>query len=340
MTLASAQPCLVIAEAGVNHDGDVGRACELVRAAAACGADAVKFQSFRADQLVTRAAPRATYQRRAGEDAGQHALLRTLELDVAAHERLFRLAEDEGIEFLSTPYDPESADLLHALGVTRFKLPSGELTHTAFVTYVASLGRPLLLSTGMADLEEVAEALAAASSAGNEAVTLLHCTSSYPADPASANLRAIETLRDHFGLPVGYSDHTEGSATACAAVALGACVVEKHFTLDRSGPGPDHRASMEPAEFAALVEDLRSVERALGSGEKRPTASEQEARQLARRGLWTTRDLPAGRVLGPEDVVALRPATGLPASALASVVGRRLRSDVRGEQPLREEQLA
>jgi N-acetylneuraminate synthase/N,N'-diacetyllegionaminate synthase len=267
-------------------------------------------------------------------------LLRALELDDAAHERLFRLAEVEGIEFLSTPYDPASADLLQQLGVARFKLPSGELTHTAFVTYVASLGRPLLLSTGMADLVEIGVALDAVRAAGNEAVTLLHCTSSYPADPATANLRAMETLHERFGFPVGYSDHTEGSVSACAAVALGASVIEKHFTLDRSLPGPDHRASMEPADFAALVADLRTVTRALGTGEKQPTPSEQEARHLARRGLWATRDLPAGRVLGPEDVVALRPATGMPASALSVVVGRRLRTGVRKDEPLREEQLA
>ena len=340
MSDAAAGRCCVIAEAGVNHDGDVGTVCELVRAAAACGADAVKFQTFRADRLVTRSAPRAAYQRRTGEAGGQHSLLRSLELDARAHESMARVAEQEGIEFLSTPYDPESVDLLHKLGVRRFKLPSGELTHTAFVRYVASKGRPLLVSTGMADLDEVAAALEAVGQGGDPPVTLLHCTSSYPADPAQANLRAIETLRQRFGRPVGYSDHTIGAATACAAVALGARVVEKHFTLDRTWPGPDHRASIEPGALASLVSDLRAVEASLGSGEKQAMPAEAEARRLARRGLWTTRDLRKGQRLESSDVVALRPASGLPASALEAVVGRTLRADVPGNEPLREDQLA
>lgn len=334
-------PLFIIAEAGVNHGGDVDRACRLVREAALCGADAVKFQTFRADALVTADAPCAAYQQRqAGGAVTQRAMLRALELDEAAHHRLRVAADEAGIEFLSTPYDEASADLLERVGVARYKLASGDLTHLELQRHVAGKGRPMIVSTGMASLDEVAAAVSAAKDVGNDDLTLLHCTSAYPADPADANLRALTTLAERFGLPVGYSDHTVGNATACAAVALGARVVEKHFTLDRDLPGPDHRASIEPEELARLVADLREVASALGSGEKGPQAAEQEARALARRGLWPARSLEAGRVLAAEDLVVRRPARGLAASALEGVLGRRLRTRLDTHDPLREEHLA
>lgn len=332
--------CRIIAEAGVNHDGDLGTARALVRAAARAGADAVKFQTFRADALAIPDAPRARYQRAATRDAGsQQDLLRGLELSRDGHLGLMAIAEEEGIEFLSTPYDEESADLLASIGVERFKLASGELTHLDLVRHVARKGLPLILSTGMAELEEVAEAVDAAASEGCPDLTLLHCTSSYPTEPADCHLRAMQTLREAFCLPVGYSDHSRGSEIACAAVALGASMIEKHLTLDRSRQGPDHRVSLPPEEFAGLVRAVRNVESALGSAEKRPTESEREARLLARRGLCASRDLPAGSVLQEGDLLVRRPAAGLPPGARPRVVGKVLRAAMRKYAPLRPEDL-
>ena len=340
MDQAGRERCFVIAEAGVNHDGDLGRARELVAVAAAAGADAVKFQTFAAERLVTADAPKAAYQRRGPEDAEtQAALLRRLELDADAHVALRDCAAAHGIEFLSTPYDAASADLLERIGVARFKLASGDLTNLPLLRHVARKGRPVVASTGMATLAEVASAVEALRGAGARDLTLLHCTSSYPADTAECNLRAIGTLRRAFGTSVGYSDHTPGTEIACAAVALGARVIEKHFTLDRRLPGPDHRASLEPEELAQLVARVRAVESALGDGVKRPAASEEEARRLARRSLVAARDLPAGAALAPEDLAARRPARGLPPAALDAVIGRELRAPLRSGEALRWEHL-
>ncbi len=331
--------CTVIAEAGVNHDGDLSRARQLVEVAAAAGADAVKFQTFRADCVAGAAAPTAAYQLRTGA-RDQRELLRALELDLAGFRELAALCAQLGIEFLSTPYDEESVELLAAIPVARFKVASGEITNPRLLRRIGRCGRPVILSTGMASLAEIERALGWLRDAGAGAVTLLHCTSSYPTRPEDCHLRAMQTLRDHFGLPVGYSDHTLGWEVACAAVALGAVAIEKHFTLDRTLPGPDHQASLEPAELAALVCAVRVVEAALGQPEKRPRAAEREALQLARRGLQAARDLPAGARLGPADLCERRPATGIDASELDRVVGRRLRVPVCGGASLHWEHLA
>ena len=245
------QPCFIIAEAGVNHNGNLELALKLVDAAAAAGADAVKFQTFKADRLVTKDAPKAGYQIRATGDAGtQYEMLKHLELTEEDHRALIAHCERRGVLFLSTPFDEESCDFLESLGLPAFKLPSGELTNLPFLAHVAGKGKPVILSTGMATLQEVDAAVETFARSGNNRLVLLQCVSEYPADPAEANLRAMASMRSLFGFPVGFSDHTPGMAAAITAAALGACVVEKHFTLDRELPGPDHRASLEPEELA------------------------------------------------------------------------------------------
>ena len=327
--IGAGEPAFVIAEAGVNHNGDLELAHRLVDAAADAGVDAVKFQTFRADRLVTRSAPRAAYQvHNTGSDASQHEMLRRLELAPDAHERLMRHCEQRGIMFLSTPFDEESADLLDGLGVPAFKLPSGEVTNLPLLTHVARFGRPVILSTGMAWLGEVETALHALRRAGAREVVLLHCVSTYPAEPSDTNLRAMGTLARAFGVPVGYSDHTLGLEVPLASVALGAVVVEKHITLDRSLPGPDHRASLEPGEFAELVGCIRVVEAALGHGRKEPAPSEADTARVARRSLVASRPVAAGDRIAEADVAVMRPGTGLPAAMLRHVLGRRALRDL------------
>lgn len=313
----------VIAEVGVNHNGDLGLAERLVAAAAAAGADAVKFQTFDAEALATSGAQKADYQCRLdGNDRSQLEMLKALELPTDAHPVLMALCASLGIEFLSTPFDPGSARLLAALGIGRFKIPSGEVTNLPFLRLVASFGRPVILSTGMSDLAEVATAVDALKESGCRDLAILHCVSDYPARPEDANLRAMGTLATAFGLPVGLSDHTPGIEVALAAVALGATIVEKHLTLDRRLAGPDHAASLEPLEFQALVRGIRIVESALGSGEKRARPREMALRPLVRKSLVAARDIPAGSVLTDADIAAKRPGTGMPPAAGASLVGR------------------
>lgn len=323
------QPVFVVAEAGVNHNGDIALAKRLVQVAAEAGADAVKFQSFAADRLASPRTPKAGYQLlTTGIEGSQRDMLRQLELSVDAHHELRAECEKHGVVFLSTPFDEVSADLLEALDVAAFKLGSGEVTNRLLLEHVGRKGRPVLLSTGMSYLDEVSEALRALTGAGCRDVVLLHCVSSYPAEPRDANLRAMTTMAGSFDRPVGFSDHTLGLETAIAAVALGACLIEKHFTLDRSLPGPDHRASLEPGELRELVAAIRSVESALGDGVKRPMPVETENRQVSRRSLAAAVDLRPGTVLTPASIRALRPATGIPANALEAVIGRRVRHAV------------
>lgn len=327
--IGSGNPCFVIAEAGVNHNGDLDLALRLVDAAVAAGADAVKFQTFRTERLVTKSAPKATYQQRTTGDAGsQSDMIKALELDADAHRRILSHCEHQGILFLSTPFDEESADLLTDLRVPLFKTGSGELTSIDLLRHIASKGLPMIVSTGMATLGEVEAALGAIRATGNEDVVLLHCVSNYPAAASDVNLRAMETMGRAFGVPVGYSDHTLGPEVALAAVALGACVVEKHITLDRSLPGPDHEASMEPADFAAMVRAIRNVEAALGDGVKRPRPSEANTAAVARRSVVSAVDIPAGAVVTEEMLTAKRPGTGIPPSAARWLVGRTARLDI------------
>jgi len=333
-SIGAGWPAFVIAEAGVNHDGDVERAKLLIDAASDAGADAVKFQSFSAASVASADAPKAPYQvARTGAEGSQLQMLRRLELSPAAHRDLSDHARGRGIVFCSTPFDLASVDLLEQLGVPFFKIASGEITHVPLLRRIGSTGKPIVLSTGMADEAEIETALATLRAAGAQEIALLHCVSEYPAPVAEANLRAIESLRRRFGTPVGYSDHTLGLEAAVAAVVLGACIVEKHLTLDRNAAGPDHRASLEPQDFLELVRQIRSVESAMGDGIKRPTASELANRVVTRRGLFAAVDIGKGTVVTPELVVCKRPSDGIEASHFDAVIGRRARRDlVRGQK--------
>jgi N,N'-diacetyllegionaminate synthase len=320
------QPVFVIAEAGVNHNGDLELARKLIDVAVEAGADAVKFQTFHADHLVTPQAPKAAYQlQTTGETESQLEMLRRLELSPSAHRELQSYCNERKIIFLSTPFDEQAVDFLDELGVPAFKISSGDLTNSPLLEHIAGKGKPVILSTGMAELGEVIEAVSVLSAAGCENPILLHCVSNYPADAAEVNLRAMQTIRAAFNVPVGFSDHTEGIDVALAAVALGACVIEKHFTLDRALPGPDHRASLEPAGLRQLVQSIRRVETALGDGRKKPSASELETARVARRSLVAAQDIPAGVTLERKLVVLRRPGTGMSPAMLAEIVGRRAR---------------
>ena len=323
------QACFIIAEAGVNHNGDLEKALGLIDAAAEGGADAVKFQTFVAERLVTRDAPKAAYQKQTTEDTeSQYEMLRRLELSPEAHGRLMDRCKRKGILFLSTPFDEESAELLEKLDVAAFKVSSGDITNLPFLSHLARKNRPMIISTGMADLKEVESAVSEIESTGNHNIILLQCVSSYPANPADANLRAMGTMEKAFGAPVGYSDHTPGIAVAIAAVALGACVIEKHLTLDRSLPGPDHHASLEPDELRMMVEGIRAAEAALGHGRKEPARIETNTAAVARKSLIAARDIPAGTILTEEMIAIKRPGTGLPPSMRADLVGRVARTDI------------
>lgn len=314
---------VVIAEAGVNHNGDVQLAHRLVDAAAEVGADVVKFQTFDPEALAAFDAPTAEYQRTAGEGAGQRDMLARLALPAEAWAALQRHAAERGLTFLSTPFDDGSAELLDRLDVPAFKVGSGELTNTPFLERLARRGRPILLSTGMADMVEVAAAVDAIELAGSGGLALLHCVSAYPTQPEHANLRAIGTLRAAFAVPVGWSDHTPGTELPMLAVAAGASVIEKHLTLDRSLRGPDHAASLDPAAFTAMVAGVRLAEVALGDGIKQPVDAERAVAAVARRSLHWSRSVPAGEAVAVDDLVAVRPGTGLSPARAGDVVGRR-----------------
>ncbi len=328
---------LIIAEAGVNHNGDLAMARRLVDAAADCGADLAKFQTFAADRIVTRDAAKAEYQSAViGTDETQYAMLRRLELDRGAHEMLIRHCRARRIGFLSTAFDEESVDLLVELGIDRFKIPSGELTNLPYLRRVARQGGPVILSTGMATLGEIEGALEALIAAGapRARITVLHCNSGYPTPFVDVNLRAMLTIRAAFGVEVGYSDHTSGIEVAVAAVALGATVIEKHLTLDRTLPGPDHKASLEPPEFKAMVSAIRNVESSLGDGIKRPTPSEAKNIPAARKSLVAARTICAGEVFDSGNVTVKRPGTGLSPMRWDEVIGRRARRDFQADELL------
>lgn len=319
----------VIAEAGVNHNGSVETALKLIDAAANAGASAVKFQTFDAAALTTTQAPKAAYQfRNTGVAESQFEMLRRLELPRDAYRSLQARCASRAIQFMSTPFDEDSADFLDGLGVPAFKISSGDLTNLPFLAHVARKRKPMLISTGMSTIEEVAAAVSTVRAEGFEEFVLLQCTSAYPAEPRDANLRAIVTMREAFGCPVGYSDHTLGLDTAIAAVALGAVIVEKHLTLDRSLSGPDHAASLEPQEFAELVRRIRIVESALGDGCKVPANAERDAAAVARKSLVAARDLDAGERLTEQAIAIRRPGNGLPPARRDELVGRTLRVPV------------
>jgi N-acetylneuraminate synthase len=319
-----AEHVLVIAEAGVNHNGDIAMALRLCDAALATGADAVKFQTFRAQDLVVPGAPTAGYQARETGEQDQFTMLQKLELTEAQHETIKAHCDAIGIEFFSTPVSTDAVDMLVRLGVRRIKLSSGELTHRALVERAAVARLPLLVSTGMATMEEITEALHwIASARGNlDGVTVLHCTSAYPAPDATLNLNALRSMARDLGVAIGYSDHSLGIEAPLAAVALGASVIEKHLTLDRKLPGPDHSASLEPEEFGRMVGGIRRVSAMLGDGVKAPTPEERDTARVARRSVAAAVDIPFGATIVESMLACRRPATGIAPRDLPRVIGR------------------
>lgn len=338
--IGDSAPCFLIAEAGVNHNGNVAIAHELINVAADAGADAVKFQTYDPDLVAAPAAAKADYQAAdQGASESQLSMLRRLVLPQAAHSELRDHARERGLLFLSTAFDRASADFLEELGVAALKVPSGEITNHGFISYLAKKGLPLLISSGMSTLAELAAAIEVVETSGNPPIALLHCVTSYPAPASECNLRAMSSMRSLFGVPVGWSDHTTGIDISLGSVALGAEILEKHFTLDRNLSGPDHRASLEPGELRALVDGVRSIESARGSGIKVPQPSEAANARVARRSLHAARALSPGHVLSEDDLVALRPASGVSPVRIREVIGMRLARKLAAGEPLHESDL-
>lgn len=321
---------LIIAEAGVNHNGDLDLAKKLIEVAAEAGADLVKFQTFSADRLVTSRSGKADYQaRNTDPKESQQAMLRRLELSRDAHQELILQCGKHGIGFFSTGFDQQSVDMLVGFGAERFKIPSGEITNLPYLRHVGQFGKEVILSTGMATLGEIEAALNVLEQSGTSRsrITVLHCTTEYPTPPHNANLRAMLAIRHAFGVAVGYSDHTVGIEVAIAAVALGATVIEKHFTIDRNLPGPDHKASLEPGELRELVSAIRNVERAMGDGIKRPTAGEAKNKQVARKSIVAACAIRAGEHFDATNLAVKRPGNGLSPMCWDEVVGRKALRD-------------
>lgn len=328
---------LIIAEAGVNHNGELALAKKLVEVAAQAGADLVKFQTFKAARLVTAAAEKASYQTvGTGTGESQYAMLRRLELSDEAHHVLLGHCRAHGIGFLSTGFDIESVDFLESLGVRLFKVPSGEITNLPYLRHVGAKRGEVILSTGMANLGEVEAAIDVLEQAGTPRsdIIVLHCTTEYPAPMMAVNLKAMQSMQAAFQLRVGYSDHTEGIAIATAAVALGACVIEKHFTSDRNLPGPDHRASLEPLEFAALVQSIRAVEAALGDGVKRMTVAEEHNKPVARKSIVAARAIVQGELFSANNLAVKRPGTGISPMRWDELLGQRAPRDFQPDEPV------
>ena len=325
----------IVAEAGVNHNGDARLAHQLIDVAADAGADRVKFQTFSADLLVTTSASKAGYQERStGKEESQHAMLRRLELSREMHLELIEHCKRRGIGFFSTAFDLSSVRFLAELGAECFKVPSGEVTNLPYLRLIGSYGKPVILSSGMCTLGEIEAALGVLEASGTPRarITVLHCTTEYPAPMEEVNLRAMLSIRDAFAVAVGYSDHTPGIEVSLAAVALGATVIEKHFTLDRSLPGPDHKASLEPNELAALVRGIRNIERALGSPVKRPSASELANIAVARKSLVAARAIRAGEPFSEANLTVKRPGSGVSPMCWDQVIGRRAMRDFRADE--------
>jgi N,N'-diacetyllegionaminate synthase len=324
-------PAFIIAEAGVNHNGDVELAHKLVDAACDAGADSVKFQSFTAEGVATARAETASYQQETTGFSTQADMLAGLMLSAEAHRELLAHCNERGILFLSTPHDWASIDFLDELGILAFKIGSGDLTNLPFLKVVAVKQRPIILSSGMATLDEVREAVGTVTTAGNRQLALLHAVTNYPAAVEDTNLLAMRTLSQVFDFPVGYSDHTVGTEVATAAVALGARVIEKHLTLDSSLPGPDHRASTEPGLFKTMVENIRRIESALGTGEKVPTRQELPMRNVVRKSIVTAKPVARGTVMDAELITTKRPGTGIEPRHWDSVIGRKAKADIPGD---------
>lgn len=334
--MTSGEPVYIVAEGGVNHDGDPEKALELAAAAGECGADAVKFQLFTPENLVAADAPLARYQRHNAGGNDQLAMLERLKLSERDFARVKSRCDGLGLDFTLSAFSAGDVRAAAELGVPVLKIGSGELTDPFVLDAARDTGLPLMVSTGMANLEDVAWAV---NRLGKAEILLLHCTSAYPAPAEELNLRALTALRERFDRPVGLSDHSPGTLAACLAVALGACAVEKHFTLDTGAAGPDHAASLDPTGFRELVRGIRNAERILGDGEKRSTPSEEDTRSVSRKGLRTTRRLEAGHRLAPGDLTAKRPAVGLDPRGVERLYGRKLKGTLEPDQPLTKDDL-
>lgn len=327
----------IIAEAGVNHNGSIETARQLIDAAKEAGADAVKFQTFRTEYLVSLTAPKAEYQKNnAIKDEPQFAMLKKAELGISSHRALIDYCKRKNIEFLSSPFDLESIDLLHELGLETFKIPSGEITNLPYLRRLGSLKKEVILSTGMADIKEVSDALTALTDAGTnkENITILHCNTEYPTAFEDVNLLAMLSLKKEFDVTVGYSDHTLGIEIPIAAAALGARVIEKHFTLNRKLNGPDHKASLEPTELKNMVSAIRNIEKALGDGVKKPSLSEIKNKKITRKSIFALRDIKKGEILTEENIIPKRPAVGISPMNWDSIINTPAKRNFRRDETI------
>lgn len=331
-------PVYIIAEAGVNHNGDVELALELVREARRIGADCVKFQTFKAASVVTKEAPKAKYQLEVTDQKeSQFEMLKKLELELSDYQRILDECEKEEIDFMSTPYSKSDADFLENLNVSSYKIASGQLIETSFLKYLAELGKPLILSTGMGTGDEVSQAIKVIKESGNDKLVLLQCTTNYPSAISDANVRAMESMGNDYDVLVGYSDHVPSNYAAYASVALGACIIEKHFTLDNDMEGPDHKASLNPKDFEEFINGIRSVEASLGSAVKKPTPIEVENAKGMRRSIVFASNLNVGHEVNERDFEFKRPATGMKPDKIYDLVGLKLKMDVLKDEFVRPE---
>ncbi len=317
----------IIAEAGVNHNGSFALACKLADAAKEAGADCIKFQTFKSENLVSRSAKKAEYQKKTTGDSSQQDMLKKLELSFDEFLELKKYCENAGICFLSTPFDFDSIDFLNTIDMPFWKIPSGEVTNLPYLLALAGTGKPVVMSTGMCTLQEIREAIDVLQANGTKEIKLLHCNTEYPTPFEDVNLKAMETMRDEFRMEVGYSDHTKGIEVPIAAVALGATIIEKHFTLDRNMEGPDHKASLEPQELAEMVCCIRNIEKALGTGDKTPTPSETKNITVARKSIVAKTKIKAGDTLTEDNITVKRPGTGISPMKWFEVLGTKAVKD-------------
>ena len=313
----------IIAEAGVNHNGSFDLACKMVKAAKSAGVDCIKFQTFQSGSLVSRNAKKAEYQIKTTGDSSQGEMLRKLELSYDEFLSLKTFCDKTGICFLSTPFDFESIDFLNTIEMPFWKIPSGEITNYPYLLALAKTGKPVVMSTGMCKIDEIGAAIKVLKENGTKDIKLLLCNTEYPTPFEDVNLRAMRTMRDTFGLEVGYSDHTPGIEASIAAVAMGATIIEKHFTLDRNMEGPDHKASLEPDELAAMVRAIRNVEAALGTGIKEPSKSEKKNIAIARKSIVAAKNIQKGEILTEDNLTTKRPGSGISPMRWSEVIGKK-----------------
>lgn len=326
---------LIIAEAGINHNGNMDLAKEMIRVAKRAGADIVKFQTGKTNYVMSKFAQKADYQKtNTGNEGSQLDMCLELTLPYPAFAELAETCKEEGITFLSTPFTVDSVEYLSKLDMPFWKIPSGEITHLPYLLAIAKTGKPVVLSTGMCEMDEIETAIQILKKNGTQKISLLHCNTEYPTPFEDVNLCAMQTMRERFGVEIGYSDHTTGIEVPIAAVAMGATIIEKHFTLDRSMPGPDQRASVEPDELVAMIRSVRNIEKALGTGVKKPSDSERKNIVIARKSIVALRDIAKGEVLTEENIMAKRPANGISPMRWFDVIGTRAVRDFKEDEPI------